>query len=67
MFWDLFFQPPSDNAPLLAVEIMTPHHSQYLQHDGSPHANEQPTPIPFLAVAAGSHWPHNAQNGPRRE
>jgi CRISPR-associated protein Cmr6 len=34
---------------------MTPHHSQYLQHDGSPHANEQPTPIPFLAVAAGSH------------
>ena len=55
MFWDLFSQPPSDNAPLLAVEIMTPHHSQYLQHDGSPHANEQPTPIPFLAVAAGSH------------
>ena len=54
MFWDLFFQPPSDKAPLLAVEIMTPHHSQYLQHDGSPHANEQPTPIPFLAVAAGS-------------
>lgn len=53
-FWDLFFQPPSDKAPLLAVEIMTPHHSQYLQHDGSPHANEQPTPIPFLAVAAGS-------------
>ena len=54
-FWDLFFQPPGDKAPLLAVEIMTPHHSQYLQHDGSPHANEQPTPIPFLAVAAGSH------------
>ena len=54
MFWDLFFQPASDKAPLLAVEIMTPHHSQYLQHDGSPHANEQPTPIPFLAVAAGS-------------
>ncbi len=53
-FWDLFFQPPGDKAPLLAVEIMTPHHSQYLQHDGSPHANEQPTPIPFLAVAAGS-------------
>ena len=54
-FWDLFFQPPGDKAPLLAVEIMTPHHSQYLQHDGHPHANEQPTPIPFLAVAAGSH------------
>lgn len=53
MFWDLFFQPASDKAPLLAVEIMTPHHAGYLQGNGSPHANEQPNPIPFLAVAAG--------------
>ncbi|WP_345793313.1 type III-B CRISPR module RAMP protein Cmr6 [Thauera sp. JM12B12] len=53
MFWDLFFRPASDKAPLLAVEIMTPHHSGYLQGNGTPHANEQPNPIPFLAVAAG--------------
>lgn len=53
IFWDLFFQPTSDKAPLLAVEIMTPHHSNYLQSNGTPHANEQPNPIPFLAVAAG--------------
>lgn len=53
MFWDLFFQPASDKAPLLTVEIMTPHHSGYLQSNGTPHANEQPNPIPFLAVAAG--------------
>lgn len=53
MFWDLFFQPASDRAPLLAVEIMTPHHTSYLQGNGTPHANEQPNPIPFLAIAAG--------------
>lgn len=53
MFWDLFFQPSSDKAPLLTVEIMTPHHREYLQGSGSPHANEQPNPIAFLAVAAG--------------
>lgn len=52
-FWDLFFQPPKGKAAL-AVEIMTPHHSGYLQGNGTPHANEQPTPIPFLAVPAGS-------------
>lgn len=53
MFWDLFFQPTSEKTPLLAVEIMTPHHTGYLQGNGTPHANEQPNPIPFLAVAAG--------------
>lgn len=53
MFWDLFFKPTNDKTPLLAVEIMTPHHSGYLQGNGSPHANESPNPIPFLAVAAG--------------
>ena len=55
VFWDLFFQPPAgSNRPLLTVEIMTPHHSGYLQGKGTPHANESPTPIPFLAIAAGS-------------
>lgn len=52
-FWDLFFAPTKRDAPLLKVEIMTPHHSGYLQGSGTPHANESPNPIPFLAVAAG--------------
>lgn len=64
MFWDLFFQPAGDKAPLLAVEIMTPHHSGYLQGNGSPHANESPTPIPFLAVAAGSECTLHVQCNP---
>lgn len=52
-FWDLFFAPTKRDAPLLKVEIMTPHHSGYLQGSGTPHANESPNPIPFLAIAAG--------------
>lgn len=52
MFWDLFFQPPA-NKNVLTVEIMTPHHAGYLQGSGTPHANEQPNPIPFLAVPPG--------------
>lgn len=64
MFWDLFFQPASDKAPLLTVEIMTPHHSGYLQSNGTPHANEQPNPIPFLAVAAGCECALHVQCNP---
>lgn len=51
-FWDLYFQPLA-NKNVLTVEIMTPHHAGYLQGAGTPHANEQPVPIPFLAVPAG--------------
>ncbi|WP_114649462.1 type III-B CRISPR module RAMP protein Cmr6 [Pseudothauera hydrothermalis] len=64
MFWDLFFQPARDKVPLLTVEIMTPHHSGYLQGNGSPHANEQPNPIPFLAVAAGCECTLHVQCNP---
>ncbi len=53
-FWDLFFAQTKKDASLLKVEIMTPHHSGYLQGSGTPHANESPNPIPFLAVATGS-------------
>ncbi len=35
----------------LSVEIMTPHHSGYLQDKGTPHDSEQPVPIPFLTIA----------------
>ena len=52
LFWDLFFQPPA-NKVALSVEIMTPHHAGYLQNGGTPHANESPNPIPFLAIPAG--------------
>jgi len=64
MFWDLFFQPASDQGPLLSVEIMTPHHSGYLQGTGTPHANESPNPIPFLAVPAGCQCTIHAQCNP---
>lgn len=53
VFWDLFFEP-SAKKNVLTIEIMTAHHSGYLQKKGSPHANELPNPIPFLAVPAGS-------------
>jgi len=47
-FWDAF---PSGN---LTVEIMTPHHSNYLQGKDTPHDSEKPNPIPFLAIAPGA-------------
>lgn len=53
VFWDLFFEP-ARGQPTLAVEIMTPHHTGYIHGTGTPHANEPPNPIPFLAVPAGS-------------
>lgn len=55
-FWDVFPMPssnPGDNVRL-CVELMTPHHSEYLQQGKSPHDSEQPNPIPFLALPAGS-------------
>ena len=64
MFWDLFFKPANDKSALLAVEIMTPHHSGYLQGNGTPHANESPTPIPFLAIAAGCECTLHVQCNP---
>lgn len=64
MFWDLFFKPANDKSALLAVEIMTPHHSGYLQGSGSPHANESPNPISFLAIAAGCECTVHVQCNP---
>lgn len=59
-FWDVFPQPPESSRnekPLLAIEIMTPHHGAYYQGLHGPHTSEQPVPIPFLAVTAGSRFP----------
>ncbi|MDX8402727.1 MAG: type III-B CRISPR module RAMP protein Cmr6 [Mariprofundaceae bacterium] len=49
-FWDAF---PDGK---LTVEIMTPHHSDYLQQGGTPHDSEKPNPSPFLAVAPGARF-----------
>lgn len=59
LFWDVFPQPAEsvrNDRPLLAVEIMTPHHGDYYKDAKTPHNSEQPTPIPFLAVGAGAQF-----------
>ncbi|MBM3276377.1 MAG: type III-B CRISPR module RAMP protein Cmr6, partial [Candidatus Sericytochromatia bacterium] len=47
VFWDVF--PVADT---MAVEVMTPHNSDYYTGKAAPHDASQPNPIPFLAVAA---------------
>lgn len=56
--WDVFPVPPKDgpHKDSLAVEIMTPHFSDYYQNGGTPHDAGKPNPIPFLAVPAGSQF-----------
>ena len=51
--WDVFPVPAKDS---LVVEIMTPHSSHYLQEGKAPHDAGKPSPIPFLAVPAGSEF-----------
>jgi CRISPR-associated protein Cmr6 len=66
-FWDVFPQPQGSYKDRLAVEIMTPHFSDYYQrktstaypHGATPHDAGQPKPIPFLAVPAGSRFDFN--------
>ena len=48
--WDVFPRCEDD----MTVEIMTPHFGHYYQRDESPHDAGKPTPIPFLAVPAGT-------------
>lgn len=67
--WDVFPAPPEagPHKDSLVVEIMTPHHGTYYQGPNAkrevlaiypkgapPHNAESPTPVPFLAVPAGS-------------
>jgi len=55
-FWDVFPQGT------LALDIMTPHHSAYLQGGtASPHDSESPVPIPFLTVAPGAQFVFHVQ------
>jgi len=74
-FWDVFPEPPKQGPykNRLAVEIMTPHYSDYYQgmkaklevlriypNGATPHDAGQPNPIPFLAVPAGSAFDFHA-------
>jgi len=57
--WDVFPQPaasPKDDRPLLGIEIMTPHLSDYYQGNTTPNTSLSPNPIPFLAVLPGSRF-----------
>jgi CRISPR-associated protein Cmr6 len=49
--WDVFPVPAKNQ---LVVEIMTPHHGEYYQGKSTPHDAGKPSPVPFLAVPAGS-------------
>jgi CRISPR-associated protein Cmr6 len=55
-FWDVFPTPDQGSQALFRVEIMTPHHSDYLQKRGTPNDSESPIPIPFLAIRPGSQF-----------
>jgi CRISPR-associated protein Cmr6 len=57
-FWDVFPEPAGGK---MAVEIMTPHMTHYLQpkkgeRAATPHESGKPNPIPFLAVPVGSRF-----------
>ena len=56
LFLDVLPVPEQDNAPLLAVDVMTPHFSGYYSSENSSAValeQEDPKPIPFLAVDSG--------------
>ena len=68
-FWDVFPQPQEsvhNDKPLLAVEIMTPHHGGYYQDSNTPHNSETPIPIAFLAVATRSRFAFHVECNPAR-
>lgn len=61
-FWDVFPIPgprldsDTHDPPLFRIDIMTPHHSEYLQNGATPNDSESPIPIPFLAIEPGSRF-----------
>jgi len=68
-FWDVFPMPPASargDIALLAVEIMTPHHSGYYQNGKAPNTSEAPNPIAFLAVASDSRFTFHVECDPAR-
>ena len=57
-FWDVFPRPPRQGhfKDKLAVEVMTPHYSDYYQGRDTPNDAGQPNPIPFLAIPPASQF-----------
>ncbi|MCS6864573.1 MAG: type III-B CRISPR module RAMP protein Cmr6 [Gemmataceae bacterium] len=49
VFHDGWFVPDSDAAPL-RLDVMTPHHPQWLEGAVAPSDFDSPTPVPFLSV-----------------
>lgn len=52
----IFFDaiPDGTQLPRLAVDVMNPHYPKYYQGSEAPHDGQNPQPIPFLAVEAGT-------------
>jgi CRISPR-associated protein Cmr6 len=61
VFWDVI--PETER---LDVEVMTPHHSDYLQErrPATPLDSEEPNPIPFLVIPAGARVRFNVSLAP---
>ena len=59
-FWDVIIQPKetaqNQNKMKLAVDILTPHQSHYLQGNENPHDSGEPKPVHYLAVGAGAEF-----------
>lgn len=49
-FHDAWFVPDSERVPL-KLDVMTPHHLEWLDGSGPPTDFDNPTPVPFLSVA----------------
>ncbi len=52
-FWDVIPEITGN----LAIDVMTPHQKRYYQGSEPPHDSDQPVPITFLTVPAGSTFP----------
>ncbi len=48
----------------LQVDIMTPHHGEYLEGKMEPTDTKNPVPVPFLVVAPGAKWVFRVAVGP---
>jgi CRISPR-associated protein Cmr6 len=53
-FHDAWFIPDSENQPL-RLDVMTPHHPQWLDGSVPPTDFDSPVPVPFLSVAGRFH------------
>lgn len=54
VYHDAWFVPESENAPL-KLDVMTPHHPNWIDGSEPPTDFDSPTPVPFLSVAGQFH------------